>query len=433
MHDKSSQSPFVVGRPLRANEFIGRKSELRTVFNRIRKCESSAIVGEPHIGKTSFLLQLADPKTRKVYGGNETKNFHFVYLDLQPIGQDFNTEAFWEEILYDLSIEPGDQGVSKRLDRVRDRKYTRRALEDLFSYLGSKGRTLVVLLDEFEVLLHHPEFQDASFFALSRSLSTRTGGVLFVTASRYPVSKMNSMGRNLLTTGSPFFNHMLEITLYPLNDDELLSFRELVENRFNEEEWQFILRVAGTHPYLMQAMASSLWALEKQQPLELAAETFFQQVSFHYDDLWANLEDKSRTTAIILCIMEFGGRCLGEEYSYGEIERVEKFIPELRTLFKLGLAKKIDDNLLDWKHLLLWNGERWSVNGEAFTWWVRDVVLAETRSFPEYNDWVEAKQYHALLTQEQWKSLKSLGDKLPSWALDGVGTIAKKIFMDFHK
>ena len=38
--------------------------------------------------------------------------------------------------------------------------------------------------DEFEGLLTHPNFQDAAFFALLRSLATRTRALAIVLASR---------------------------------------------------------------------------------------------------------------------------------------------------------------------------------------------------------------------------------------------------------
>ena len=51
----STSHRFIYGRSVRPVEFLNRETELRTVFNRMRNCESTAIVGEPHIGKSSLL------------------------------------------------------------------------------------------------------------------------------------------------------------------------------------------------------------------------------------------------------------------------------------------------------------------------------------------------------------------------------------------
>ena len=45
---------FIYGRPVFPGEFIGRQDELNTIFDRISKGESTAVVGEPHIGKSSL-------------------------------------------------------------------------------------------------------------------------------------------------------------------------------------------------------------------------------------------------------------------------------------------------------------------------------------------------------------------------------------------
>ena len=79
-------SPFIYGRPVRPGEFLNREPELRTIFNRLRNGESTAVVGEPHIGKTSLLLQLADPAARRVYLGDDARCLGVSPLDLHPIG-----------------------------------------------------------------------------------------------------------------------------------------------------------------------------------------------------------------------------------------------------------------------------------------------------------------------------------------------------------
>ena len=50
-------TPFVYGRALRPAEVLDRQDELRTIFNRVHNGDSTAIVGEAHIGKTSSLFR----------------------------------------------------------------------------------------------------------------------------------------------------------------------------------------------------------------------------------------------------------------------------------------------------------------------------------------------------------------------------------------
>ncbi|RLC77140.1 MAG: hypothetical protein DRI61_12030, partial [Chloroflexi bacterium] len=183
--------PFIYGRPVRGDEFINRENELRTIFNRLRNGESTAVTGEPHIGKTSLLLQLVDTAVQQEYLGDDARCLVFSMVDLHPIDIDYDPAMFWEEALEPLFEHPGSATASRILKRAKEDGYNRRSLERLFNRLGREGRRLVMLLDEFERLLTHPNFQDPAFFALLRALATRTGGLSLIVASRLNVAGMN--------------------------------------------------------------------------------------------------------------------------------------------------------------------------------------------------------------------------------------------------
>ena len=419
---------FTYGRPVRPDEFLNRGPELRTIFNRLRHGESTAVVGEPHIGKSSLLLKLADEATQRHYLGGDADGFLVSSLDLHPIGNDYGPPAFWEEALTPLRERPGHSSTIQRLEKAATAGYERRPLERLFNHLGKQGRRLVLLLDEFERLLAHASFQSAAFFALLRSLSTRTGGLVLVPASRLSVAEMNERGRDFLETGSPFFNTLIEIRLRPFDEQTITSLLSQAGTAFTADERRFICRVAGCHPFLLQAMAAALFEARDEDRHAHAAETFYSRISYHFDDLWRTLDDRTRTTAVILSLVELGGRALGQDFSYGEIEQVDAFGPELRKLAERGLADKAGDGWqFDWRHLLVWRGERWTIGCQAFAWWVRDVIIAEARHVPTFEEWLQNKRYRFLLTQEQWDKLVGAVRNAPEWALRGVGGLSRAL------
>jgi hypothetical protein len=425
----SMSHAFVYGRPVQPSEFIDRKSDLRTIFNRLRHSESTAIVGEPHIGKTSLLLKLADGATQQTYLGKDAQYMVVCSLDLHPIGSDYTPVAFWREALDPLRDHPDHVTIAPLLEQAGQAGYARRPLEQLFNRLGQSNRRLVLLLDEFDRLLIHPDFQDPAFFALLRSLTTRTGGLAMITASRLSVAEMNNRGRDLLETGSPFFNNVIEMRLRPFNEVTAGRLLDLAGEAFTTDDRIFIRRVAGRHPFLLQAMAAALFEATGDGRQASAAERFYERTSFHFDDLWSTLDDRARTTAVILSLMELGGRVMGQNFAYGEIERVDAFGPELRKLAERGLAEQVGERWqFDWQHLLLWRGERWTVGAQAFAWWVRDVIIAESRQVPTYDEWLANKRYRFLLTQEQWDDLVSTVRNAPEWAVRGVGSLARSLF-----
>ena len=421
--------PYIFGRPVRPKEFLGRSAELRTVFNRMRNGESTAMVGDPHIGKTSFLLKLADPRTQSDFLGTDAGSLIFSNLDLHPIGNDYDLRTFWEEALYSLKDNPGSDEVARLLERTSNSGYARLDLDRLFTYLGQEDRRVVLLLDEFERLLKHRNFQDASFFALLRSLATRTGGLSLVSASRITVADMNLIGRGLLDTGSPFFNNMIEVRLHALSDADINLLLDRAGEALSSSDRRFVRRLAGRNPFLLQALCGTLLETEGEDRQAQAAENFYDRITFHFDDLWQSMDDQTRTTAVILSLVELGGRVLGSDFAYGEIEKVDTFGPELRKLAERGLAEQVGEGWqFDTDHLLVWHGERWSVSAQVFTWWVRDVAMLGTRRLPSYDEWLENKRYTFLLTQEQWDGLSRTAQKVPDWAVKGVAGLAKSLF-----
>jgi hypothetical protein len=336
---------------------------------------------------------------------------------------------FWEEALYNLKEAPGDPAVARLLEKATASGYARLDLDRLFTHLGNTNRRVVLLLDEFERLLGHRNFQDASFFALLRSLATRTGGLSLVTASRISVAAMNQIGRGLLDTGSPFFNNVIEIRLRALDDNDIADLLGRAGEALSLSDQRFVCRLAGRNPFLLQAMCGTLVDMEGENRQALAAETFYERIAFHFDDLWQTMDDATRTTAVILSMVEFGGRALGSDFSYGEIEKVDAFGPELRKLAERGLVEQVGQGWqFDTDHLLLWRGERWSVSAQVFTWWVRDVAMLGTRRLPSFDEWLENKRYSYLLTQEQWDGLSRVAQKVPDWAVKGVAGLAKSLF-----
>jgi hypothetical protein len=421
-------SPFIYGRPVRPGEFLNRENELRTIFNRLRNGESTAVVGEPHIGKTSSLLQLGDEATQQAYLGDDARCLVVSSLDLHPIGSDYSPAAFWEEALEPLQKHPGHQTTARRLRQAAEANYARQPLDRLFRNLAAQGRRLVFLLDEFERLLSHPNFQDPAFFALLRSLATRTGGLALITASRLSVAEMNERGRGLLDTGSPFFNNVIEIRLRPFDQESVNALLDRAGDALSPDDRRFACRATGCHPFLLQAMAAALVETAGDDRQARAAERFYARISFHFDDLWRSLDDRARTAAVILSLVELGGRALGRDFAFGEIENVEAFGPELRELEKRGLAAQVGKGWqFDTEHLLLWRGERWTVGAQAFAWWVRDVAIAQVRQVPTYDEWLAKKRYRFLLTQEQWDGLVSAVRGAPDWAVRGVARLARAL------
>ena len=431
-------NPYIYGKPVSPAQFIDRSVELKTIFSRLRSGESTAVVGEPHIGKTSLLLKLQDPDTKRTYLGSAANQFQFRFVDLLDIGPGYTPFDFWSEILEPLDTQPFTAGAIRPYwEKAKSSGFGRLPMMGLFRALGQNKQCLVLLLDEFDSLLTHHGFQQADFFASLRSLATLSGGLAVITAGKSSVAAMNESIRAPLAAGSPRFNYMIEVRLLPFKERSVAEILGWADGHFDTADRHFIRRIAGRHPYLIQAAAAVMYEISEtgQTRLATAGTRFYGRIAHHFDALWANLQDNVRTAAVILSLMELGGQAAGGQFAFGEIERVHKFGPELAHLEDLGLAERV--GRLGWhfdtEHFLLWQGERWTIAPQAFTWWVRDVVIAGQRRVPAYEEWLADHRYRGVLTQEQWDTLVTVVKNLPGWAKRGVGTLARTLAEELLK
>src|SRR5215467_3687834 len=94
-------NPFTYGNPIsNPRRFFGRSREIEQIFGRLRneEFESSSLVGDRRIGKTSLLNYLTDPSVRAAHNlGPE--HYIFVYVDLEMVDETMGPEQLWRRLL----------------------------------------------------------------------------------------------------------------------------------------------------------------------------------------------------------------------------------------------------------------------------------------------------------------------------------------------
>jgi nucleoside phosphorylase len=423
-------NPFVYGRPVQPNEFLDRESDLRTVFNRLRNGDSTAIVGEPHIGKTSLLMRLADEETQSHYLGDDVQRIMFSSLNLHYVSSDFSPTVFWEKTLRPLQKLSSQDGVAWRFEQPVRGGYPGDFLEGLFKYLHEHGQQLVLLLDEFDRLLRHPNFQ-FPFYATLRAIDAFPSFSLAL-ASRFALEELEERVHELpLSGGSPVFNNLIEVRLLPFDEKDVNTLLDQAGDALSVDDRFFIRFMAGRHPYLVQAMAAALLGTTGEARYARAAELCYSQTCSHFNYLWRTLDDRARTTAIVLGLIELGRRKLGHGFDYGEIQSLSILGARLRDLARLGLAERASaEQRLSNTGCLLWQGERWTLGAQALTCWIYDVAIAETRLVPAYDEWLKNEGYRALLKRGQWDRLLDAVHNAVGRQICDIGTMAEDMFKE---
>jgi hypothetical protein len=245
------QNPFIYGKIVQPKRFVGRESAIQTIFRRISNSESTAIIGDPHIGKSSLLTYIASEQMRAEWlEGHE--HFIFIEIDCHLFPLNYQPAQFWRHVLDQIEATTSDSKLQVQLDVVRKSFFGSFTLQQLFSLLSRLDWRVVLLIDEFDTLLHHVNFNTAEFFGSLRSISSKIDSLAFVTASRMPIAEMTRRSQEINPNGSPFFNNLIEVRLPHLREvqvDQLLDHAlEGTGVSFSQEERAYIRRATGGHP-----------------------------------------------------------------------------------------------------------------------------------------------------------------------------------------
>lgn len=236
-----SSSPYVVGQWVRGERFHGRTAEIAEILDGPRN--GVWLLGTRAIGKTSLLKQL------EALTANGERGYFPVFWDLQGTVE---PEDLHEDFLSALA-EAEDRlealGI-RRMDIAADDFFT--TLGRLRRALRSKSRTLLLLWDEVEELIHLHTKDPALLRKLRHSLQSQEG-IRTVIASGPRLWKLADQRDDT----SPFL-HGFAPPLYlgPLQDD---AARRLVCQGALGSEGQRIekiLRASGNHPTLLQMLCA---------------------------------------------------------------------------------------------------------------------------------------------------------------------------------
>ena len=253
------KNPFTYGNPITAPaHFIGRKREVDQVYSRLMNAEfeSSSVVGERRIGKTSLLKYISHPLVIEKAGFTPEK-YIFVYVDLQILDPTKTPTDFWRRVLRAIRWQVSHAELRSWIDETRgEPSIDAFILDDVFGLVDDLNLHIVLLLDEFERVTQNEAF-DIDFFSGLRSIAIHHNLALITSSHRELVELTHSRA----VQDSPFFNIFANINLRPFSgqESESLIATYLAESdlEFHSHDIDYILWIAGPHPYFLQ-MACSL-------------------------------------------------------------------------------------------------------------------------------------------------------------------------------
>jgi hypothetical protein len=416
----SLHSPFIYGRALSPAEFSGRLSELNHVAGRLFTGQSIAVIGQPHIGKTSLLEFMSDAHARhRRFEEMFAKNF-FVFLDVLA-AQGIRVQSdFWKYVLAPLR----NSEFSIPYENAAQEGYNNFALEQVFDQLALGGRRLILMLDEFDTLLSHPVLNNPDFYGGLRTLASRSPGFALVIAARRSLDQLNQLTQQLNPHGSPYFNVFTEIQLGALRPEALSTLLDLGGDHITNVDRAFIGRVSGGHPYLAQAAAAMLWdahedGLTGRERYRVAGQNLYRQVRPHFSDTWGFWSNTTRKAVTAVALAEIP-RLLGNHtFKVNElVEDLDDYSDELGMLQVSGTLAQND-------------AREWKVTQDALLWWLADELRRNVRDETPFGDWIRAQHMDNLLTERDRLRLTQAAQSVVSLVGRGATTLIETLAKGF--
>lgn len=361
-------NPFTYGNPISdAARFAGRQREVEQIFSRLRNVEfeSSSVVGERRIGKTSLLYYLADVNVRRAHGlGPE--EFIFVYVDLALLDATTTPARLWQylfgQIIPHLSAADAEPLRAALREQATLDNFT---LAQVFDHLDARRRHVILLLDEFENVTRNKNFTPDFFYSL-RSLAIHHRLAL-ITSSRRELIELTHSEE---IRSSPFFNIFANINVRLLTGDDA---RALIENmlresavRFTPTEIENVLRAAGTHPFFLQTACHFIFQAHAQNlpaPArhEFWNEKFRAEALPHLSEYWRHCDERERNVLAALALLHARATTFPTAPLEQFVTRSERVLAQL-----------------DKHALVVQNGETFTPFNALFTEYILEQLADET-------------------------------------------------------
>ena len=362
-------NPFTFGNPIKdPARFVGRQAEIRQITGRLLSSarESTSIVGERRMGKTSLLYHLAHPEVAAGLGLTSDR-YCMVYIDFQGL-TDITPARFWQRVLSKAARASCDADLAVRFKEAAERGgLDLFDLEDLFTEVAERGLNLVMLLDEFEYVTQNPNF-GSDFFGGLRALAIHHNVSLIPATRRELVDLCHSDE----IKGSPFFNIFANVVLRPFPREDALKLVEgsLAEAGadFPSEQRDFVQTLGGGHPFFLQ-MAGYYLVEGKDQGLTgealaryLEAE-FSQQADPHFTYCWSHSSESEKITLLTILAL-------------GQAKPSKQNTPNLENLTRLHSRAPLDSVSLIKRGLLEEANGVFALFSPSFGRWIGREVTA---------------------------------------------------------
>ncbi len=412
-----SSTPFTFGNPIKTPErFIGRKAEIRRITSRLLSSahESTSIVGERRIGKTSLLYYLSNPEVATELGLTEDK-YCIAYIDFQGL-LEITPTKFWNRVLRQIQKKIKIESSLKQIEQLRSQdSIDLFDLEDLFETISDAGLHVVLMLDEFEYVTQNTNFQ-VDFFSGLRALAIHSN-LSLITSTR---KQLVDLAHSEEIKGSPFFNIFAVVVLRSFAPEEIEEFiaryTKLGEQNLSKKEIDFIERYGGGSPIFLQIAGHSILESKyentnSKKQLYDAAEKFGEQAGQHFSYYWSQTSENEKLTLLSVLAFSSSAKKKGQK-------------SKLKNLIKINSQALIDTKSLHGRGLIVKHEENFSIFSPGLETWIK---LELSSSQEDESSEISAEEWLKTIGQADSPGSERVLSKFKSkyWPL--IGKLSKEI------
>ena len=335
------RNQFYPDKPVPPEKFVCRTSELSTIFDKINSRDHVAIFGSSGMGKTSLLRYIENPKFWEEKGLDFSEAL-IVYhnCELSVI------DSFWQEVLTTLiGKATGDQDLVSKINALLGlEKIEITDIRELLREIGKRGKFLLLLLDDYHIMLgkreRYPENQGKkstkmlTFLSELRNLAVHNREGQYFSTIVATFQKLHELGPAVLPGGSPWYNHYAYLPLKPFSKSDIEGHFFNRDSHFfiSDAPKEEVLKMTGGYPALLQLTGDIFSRLAPvnvdtlNTNLKNGAKKIFQ-------DVWNNFEKNEQEILQLILINNSKGKLRGISYSIAGIEK--EFIRNISILNSL--------------------------------------------------------------------------------------------------
>ncbi|MGB3513397.1 MAG: AAA family ATPase [Microcoleaceae cyanobacterium] len=325
---------FFPNTPVPPDKFVGRISELYTIFDQINNRGHSAIYGSSGMGKSSLLKYIQSPNFWQEKGLDFSEAlivYHDCNVSLTPNG-------FWQEVLKELRDKAqGDTDLQGKIDDVlKLERIEVRDIRQILREIGKRDKFLLLLLDDYHGILR-TEDDYINNLEKSREMQTFLSGLrnlaVHSTEGQYfstvvaAFRKLDELGPKLPRGGSPWYNHYLYVDLKPFNQEDIDKYFFHSDGDFfisipDNIQKEKVLEMTGGCPILLQHAGHVLSQSDRGIDINTFKARFKNQTEQIFKDIWKDLTEDEQKLLLLIVIKNSKGELSGDRYSVDDIDKV---------------------------------------------------------------------------------------------------------------